>query len=176
MSLQQFTPTTNKSVLVYNQFKGFPLESGKTYRENNINKANSILALAVQNGHNAYLFEIYEDINTQKITDSFKQIDPTFKYLKLVLDSHIQLLLFTRLNEELATTIIWNNTEDYGLKESIADVKNNAVQAAGITYQLAQHYLTPKQARKQKQYCGSDLTHEEKSFSLMFELTPKVTC
>ena len=104
MSLQQFTPTTNKSVLVYNQFKGFPLESGKTYRENNINKANSILALAVQNDHNAYLFEIYEEINTQKITDSFKQIDPTFKYLKLVLDSHIQLLLFTRLNEEMATT------------------------------------------------------------------------
>jgi len=169
-----FMPTTNKSVLVYGEYKGFQLPQGKSYRPTNLDKTNSILALAIQNKQNAFLFEVYEYMSMQKITDAFKQIDPTFKYLKLVLDSHIQLLLFTRLDEEQTVTIIWNNVDEYGLKNSIIDVEKNAVEVASVAYSLAEHYLVPKHAKKAKQYAGSDLTQDEKDFSVIFEVKPTI--
>lgn len=174
MQQNTFMPTTNKSVLVYGEFKGFLLPDGKKYRPTNLDKVNSILALAIENKQNAFLIEVYENESLVGLVDAFKQQDQAFKYLKLALDSHIQLLLFSCLDEATVETIVRNNLDDYGFKNIIIDVEKNSIETTSIAYSLAEHYLVPKQAKKAKQFVGSELSAVEKDFELMFEMKPKI--
>ena len=116
-AVKTFMPTTNKSVLVYGEYKGFQLPPGKSYRPTNIDKVNSLLALAVENNLNCYSFEVYEDFG--KFFDMLKQVDPTARYLKVVLDSHIKLVIFTKKTESEVVALMLANTEDFALNCSI---------------------------------------------------------
>lgn len=167
-----FMPTTNKSVLVYGEYKGFQLPQGKSYRPTNIDKVNSLLALAVEKKLNCYSFEVYEDFG--KFFDMLKQADPTARYLKVVLDSHIKLVIFTKKTEAEVIALMLANTEDFALNCSIHNVADHAMEAASVAYELAEHYLIPKPAKKAKQMSGNDLTPDEKALSLVFELKPKI--
>lgn len=167
-----FMPTTNKSVLVYGEYKGFQLPQGRSYRPTNIDKVNSLLALAVENKLNCYSFEVYEDFG--KFFDMLKQVDPTARYLKVVLDSHIKLVIFTKKTEAEVIALMLTNAEEFALNCSIHNVADNAVEAASVAYELAEHYLIPKPAKKAKQMSGNDLTPDEKALSLVFELKPKI--
>lgn len=171
-SAKKFMPTTNKSILVYGEYKGFQLPKGKGYRPSNIDKVNSLLALAVENKLNCYSFEVYEDFG--KSFDMLKQVDPTARYLKVVLDSHIKLVIFTKKTEAEVIALMLTNAEEFALNCSIHNVADNAVEAASVAYELAEHYLIPKPAKKAKQMSGNDLTPDEKALSLVFELKPKI--
>lgn len=169
-----YMPTTNKSVLVYGEYKGFTLVTDKKYRPTNLDKVNSILALAVENNQNAYLVEVYENESLVPLVDAFKQQDEKFKYLKLVLDSHIQLLLFTKLDQQTTEAIVFSNLSDCGFKNSIISVQSNIFETTTIAYSFAEHYLVPKHAKKAKQFVGSELLPSEKDLGLVFEMTAKV--
>ena len=60
------------------------------------------------------------------------------------------------------------------VQTSIANIAENAPEAALIAYELAEHYLVPKRAKKDKQMTGTDLTEEEKMMSVVFELKPNI--
>lgn len=167
-----FMPTTHRSVLVSGKYKGFKLPKDKYYRPTNIDKVNSFLALGVNNKHNFYSFEVYEDFG--KFFDMLKQLDPTARYLKVVLDSHIKLVIFTKKTEAEVIALMLVHTDDFALQSSIINVADNAVEAASVAYALAEHYLIPKPAKKAKQMSGNDLTPNEKALSLVFELKPKI--
>lgn len=58
-----FLPQTNRSRLIHTEFKGFPLRDGLYCIDNNIEKTNHILALAVQNKMKCYFVEIYSELD-----------------------------------------------------------------------------------------------------------------
>lgn len=167
-----FMPTTHQSTLVYGEYKGFPLPDLKKYRPTNINKVNSFLALAIENNHNCYSFELYDDFG--KFFDKLKKLDPTARYLKVGLDSYIKLVIFTKHTEAEVISILENYTDDFALKASILNVADNAVETASTAYEVAEHYNIPKHAKKDKQMTGNDLTADEKALSVVFELKPNI--
>jgi len=174
-----FMPTTNKSVLVYGEYKGFTLPQGKKYRPTNINKVNSYLAIAIENSHKCHSFELYDEDflkDWEKFKGKVKKIDPTARSLKVGLISHIKLVVFTKMTVEEVINILENHTDidDVALQCSIPNVAENACEAAEIAYELAEHYLVPKRAKKDKQMTGNDLTVEEKAMSVVFELKPTI--
>lgn len=174
-----FMPTTNKSVLVYGEYRGFRLAEGKSYRPTNLNKVNSFLAIAIENSHKCHSFELYDEDflkDWEKFKDKVKKIDPTARSLKVGLISHLKVVVFTKMTVEEVITILKNyiDIDDVALQCSIPNVAENACEAAGIAYELAEHYLVPKRAKKDKQMTGNDLTAEEKSMSVVFELKPTI--
>lgn len=170
--LKGFMPTTNRSTLVYGTYKGFPLPQGKAYRSPNLDKVNSFLALAIESQQSCCSFEVYED--SLKIADGFNYFDPTGRYLKAELDTHIKLVIFTDKTEDEVSAFLTKYSDDFAVKRSVQNVAKNAVEVASITYDLAEHHLIPKHARKAKQMTGSDLTSEEKQMSVEFFLEPNV--
>lgn len=167
-----FMPTTNRSTLVYGEYKGFPLPSGKAYRSPNIDKVNSFLALGIESQQNFYSFEVYEE--SLKFADGFNYFDPTARYLKSELDTHIKLVIFTHKKEVEVVSFLMKYTDDFAVKRSIQNVAENAIEVASISYELAEHFLIPKHARKAKQMTGNDLTPDEKLMSVEFELKPNL--
>jgi len=179
MKIQGFMPTTNKSTLVYGTYKGFRLPEGKSYRPTNLEKVNSILAIAIENGHNCYSFEIYDEDflkDLERFKSKLEKIDSTARYLKVCLDTHIQLLVFWKHTEAELIALLeqYMDADDFALQTAVMNVSENAVEAANVAYQLAEHYLIPKPAKKAKQMSGNDLTPEEKAMSVVFELKPTV--
>lgn len=174
-----YMPTTNKSTLVYGTYKGFRLPEGKSYRPSNIDKANSLLAIAIDNDHNCYSFEIYDEDflkHLERFKTKLEKIDSTARYLKVCLDTHIQLVVFWKFTEAELITLLeqYMDADDFALQTAVIDVEENAEEAASVAYQLAEHYLIPKPAKKAKQMSGNDLTPEEKAMSVVFELKPTV--
>jgi len=174
---QTFMPTTHKSTLVYGEYKGFPLPELKSYRPTNIDKVNSYLALAIENSHNCYDFELYDEEFLkywERFKDKLKKLDSTARSLKVGLDSHIKLVIFTKQTEAEMIALLQNYADDFALKTSILNVADNAVETASIAYEFAEHYMIPKHAKKAKQMTGNDLTAEEKALSVVFELKPNI--
>lgn len=174
-------PTTHKSTLVYGEYKGFRLPEGKSYRPTNIDKVNSLLALAIENNHNCYSLEIYDEDflkDLERFKSKLEKLDETARYLRVCLDSHIQLLVFWKHTEAELIALLeqYIDADDFALKITVTNVPDNAVEAASVAYQLAEHYLIPKPAKKAKQMSGNDLKPEEKALSVVFELKPTVVC
>lgn len=174
-----YMPTTNKSILVYGEYKGFRLPEGKSYRPTNMDKVNSLLAIAIVNSHNCYSFEIYDEDflkDLERFKSKLEKIDSTARYLKVCLDTHIQLLVFWKHTEAQLIALLeqYIDADDFALKKAVINVPENAIEAASIAYELAEHYLVPKPAKKAKQMSGNDLTPEEKALSVVFELKPTV--
>ena len=94
----KFLPNTNKSRLIHTEFKGFPLRDGLYCIDNNIDKTNHILALAVNNKMSCYFVEIYSDIDFSNLKFG-KRLPDDSKYLKMEFDSHIRLMVFTHLTK-----------------------------------------------------------------------------
>ncbi|WP_185937524.1 hypothetical protein, partial [Acinetobacter baumannii] len=86
MEIKSYVPTTNKSLLVFKEFRGLPLPLDKHYRQNNIFKASTVLGLALEKKQSCYVFEIYSD-NLDYFTSKLKQLDSEAKYLKLEIES-----------------------------------------------------------------------------------------
>ena len=169
---QGFMPTTNRSTLVYGEYKGLRLPQGKAYRSPNLDKVNSFVALGIESQQNFYSFEVYEE--SLRFSDGFNYFDPTARYLKCELDTHIKLVIFTHKTEEEVVSFLMKYTDDFAIKRSIQNVADNAVEVASLAYELSEHFLVPKHARKAKQMTGNDLTSEEKLMSVEFELKPNI--
>lgn len=167
-----FIPTTNTSSLVYGKYKGFPLLNGKAYRPTSLEKISSILAMALEDQSSCYDVEIYHDVDG--FSNKLKQTDPDATYLKVNLNSHVRVLVFTKKSEDEVTAFIDSISDDYNFYSVIKNVAEETVQTAKIAYSYAEHYLIPKPSRKFKQFSGSDLTAEEKDKSIVFELQPKI--
>ncbi|WP_185937523.1 hypothetical protein, partial [Acinetobacter baumannii] len=142
-------------------------------RQNNIFKASTVLGLALEKKQSCYVFEIYSD-NLDYFTSKLKQLDSEAKYLKLEIESHIKLMIFTTKAKAEVLDLMTSINPDFILLHLFDDLKRDAVTVAGIAYNLAENFLVPKAARKEKQFSGSDLTEDEKKFALEFELTPRV--
>lgn len=179
MEQQTFMPTTHKSVLVYGEYKGLQLPQGRSYRPTNLDKVNSFIALGIESQHNCYSFEIYDEEflkNWESFKGAVKKLDSTARLLKVSLISHIKVVVFTKAKEEelINTFEKYTDTDDFALQTSIANIAENAPEAALIAYELAEHYLVPKRAKKDKQMTGTDLTEEEKLMSVVFVLKPNI--
>ena len=66
-----------------------------------------------------------------------------------------------------ADFVITDVVEDCSSKEHILDVTEYA-------YSLTENVMTPKKSRKGKRFTGSDLTPQEKEFSLVFTLNAEI--
>ena len=170
----KFLPNTNKSRLIHTEFKGFPLHDGLYCIDNNIEKTNHILALAVENKMRCYFIEIYSDIDFSNLKFG-KRLPDDSKYLKMEFDSHIRLMVFTHLTKEWVEDLMTKIEADFVITdvvdcsdtESILDVTEYA-------YSLTENVLSPKKARKGKRFTGSDLSPHEKEFSLAFTLSAEI--
>ena len=120
-------PTTNKSLLVQDYYKGLPLLPNKQYRDNNINKANSILALALEKRHNFYYYEVYDKVTFTRFSMSLTKKDAKAHYLQVVSGSHIKLVIFTSLNSDTVENF---SAHDRNTKLNLANayqIKNEAI-------------------------------------------------
>ena len=171
---QGFMPQTHTSSLVYGKFKGFPLSEGKGYRPTNIDKVNSILGLAMEKQQNLYSFEVYEEALHKGFSNHLINFDPQAFYLRVGLNEHVRLVIFTTKTEEDVTAFLAKHYEDFALKLSIANVAVNTFKAASEVYEFAEHFMIPKHAKKARQMTGNDLTAEEKLMSVEFELKPNI--
>jgi len=169
-----FMPQTNISSLVYGTYKGFPLPKGKYYRPSNLDKVNSILGLASQKQQNLYSFEIYEDALHSHVANHLDKFDQDSLYVRVGLKEHVRLVIFTAKTLEEVTAFLDKHYEDFALKLEIKNVADNAVASASEIYEFAEHFMTPKQAKKARQMTGTNLTPDEKLISVEFALTPKI--
>ena len=170
-----FLPQTNRSRLIHTEFKGFPLRDGLYCIDNNIEKTNHILALAVQNKMSCYFVEIYSDIDFSELKFG-KRLPDDSKYLKMEFDSHIRLMVFTHLTKEWLEDLMFNIGADFVITDVIQDCSNteSILDVTRYAYSLTENVLTPKKSRKGKRFTGSDLSPHEKEFSLTFTLSAVV--
>lgn len=172
---QGYMPRKNSNN-VQKVYKGFPLPSDKEYRPSNIEKANSILAFAVEEKHNFYNFCIPEELPS-----NFSNLLLTFereaKYLKMDENTHINLGVFSKKSEEEVVAFVKKRHKEFILDSVILDVGSSLAtiyEAANIAYAYAEDLQLPKESQKSKQMTGSDLTDEQKAMSLEFELKPTI--
>lgn len=157
-------------------YKGLHLPSYIEYDPHNMQKANSILAIAFKEEHQLYEFEVpigtkFEQFGSYKLYPK----DPTAKFLWRLIDNrHYNLCIYTHLNIDAALKCVSKLNPDYTLSKHIADIEANAVEAALTTYSLAVKDPTPKKSKKSKRLAGSDLTEEEKALSVEFSISPKI--
>jgi hypothetical protein len=171
---QGFMPQTHLSSLIYGTYKGFPLPSGKGYRPTNIEKVNSILGLAMENQQNLYSFEIYEEALHKSFSNHLINFDPQAFYLRVGLNEHVRLVIFTTKSEEEVTAFLMKYYEDFAMKFSVDNVAVNTFDTASEIYEFAEHFMIPKHAKKGRQMTGNDLTPDEKLMSVEFELKPNI--
>lgn len=171
---QGFMPQTHTSTLVYGKYKGFPLIEGKGYRPTNIEKVNSILGLAMEKQQNLYSFEVYEESLHKSFSNYLINFDPQALYLRVGLNEHVRLVIFTTKSEEAVTTFLAKTYEDFALKLAIKNVAVNAYASASEVYEFAEHFMVPKHAKKARQMTGNDLTPDEKLMTVEFELKPNI--
>lgn len=157
-------------------YKGLHLPSYIEYDPSNMQKANSILAIAFKEQHQLYEFEVpigtkFDQFGAYKLYPK----DPTAKFLwKLVKNDHYNLCIYTHLDIDAALKCANKLNSDYTFSKHIADIEANAVEAALTTYSLAEYDPSPKKSKKAKRLAGSDLTEEEKMMSVDFVLSPIV--
>ena len=157
-------------------YKGLHLPSYIEYDPHNMQKANSILAIAFKEDHQLYEFELplgtkFDQFGSYKLYTK----DPSAKFLwKLVKNDHYNLCIYTHLDIDAALKCAGKLNADYTFSKHIADIESNAVEAALITYNLAVKDTSPKKSKKSKRLSGSDLTEEEKMMSVDFVLSPIV--
>lgn len=157
-------------------YKGLHLPSYIEYDPHNMQKANSILAIAFQEKHQLYEFELpigtkFDQFGSYKLYPK----DPTAKFLwKLVKNDHYNLCIYTHLDIDAALKCVGKLNPDYTFSKHIDDINKNAVEAALTTYSLAVKDPTPKKSKKSKHLAGSDLSEAEKMMSLEFALTPTI--
>lgn len=169
-----FMPQTHLSSLIYGKYKGFPLAQGKGYRPTNIEKVNSILGLAMEKQQNLYSFEIYEESLHSHFSNHLISFDSQAFYLRVGLNEHVRLVIFTTKSEEEVTAFLMKNYEDFAVKLSINNVAVNPIEAANEVYEFAEHLMLPKHAKKARQMTGNDLTPDEKLMSVEFSLQPNI--
>ncbi|WP_179996760.1 MULTISPECIES: hypothetical protein [unclassified Acinetobacter] len=157
-------------------YKGLHLPSYIEYDPHNMQKANSILAIAFQEKHQLYEFELpigtkFDQFGAYKLYPK----DPTSKFLwKLVKNDHYNLCIYTHLDIDATLKCVNKLNSDYTFSKHIADINTNAVEAALTTYSLAEHDPSPKKSKKAKRLAGSDLTEAEKMMSVELKLAPIV--
>lgn len=171
----EFIPTTNNSLLIRDHYKGLDLPDGLAYKDTNIDKANSLFAIALEQKHRVYSFEIYSDTNFKSFGGALDKKDTTAKYLQEAFNSHIKLVIFTHLDLADVIALVAKLNPDFSFIEKIDDIQADAVKAALITYSVAEHVLKPKRSKKSKLMTGSSLTEEEKQMSVTFELMPRLS-
>lgn len=170
-----FLPQTNRSRLIHTEFKGFPLRDGLYCIDNNIEKTNHILALAVQNKMKCYFVEIYSELDFSDLKFG-KRLPDDSKYLKMEFDSHTRLMIFTNADKQWVEDLMIKIEADFVITEVIQDCSSNEsiLDVTEYAYSLTENVLTPKKSRKGKRFTGSDLTPHEKEFSLTFTLSAVV--
>ena len=171
----QFLPNTNKSRLIHTEFKGFPLHDGLYCIDNNIEKTNHILALAVQNKMHCYFIEIYSDIDFASLKFGQRLLEDS-KYLKMEFDSHTRLMIFTNADKQWVEDLMIKIEADFAITDVVQDCssKEHILDVTEYAYSLTENVMTPKKSRKGKRFTGSDLTPQEKEFSLVFTLNAEI--
>jgi hypothetical protein len=171
----KFLPNTNKSRLIHTEFKGFPLSDGLYCIDNNIDKTNHILALAVNNKMSCYFIEIYSDIDFSELKFGQRLPDDS-KYLKMEFDSYIRLMVFTHLPKEWVKDLMVKIGADFVITDVVQDCSDaeSILDVTRYAYSLTENVLTPKKSRKGKRFTGSDLSPREKEFSLVFTLNAEI--
>ena len=171
----QYFPNTNKSRLIHTQFKGFPLRDGLYCIDNNIEKTNHILALAVHNKMSCYFVEIYSDLDFSELKFG-KHLPDESKYLKMEFDSYIRLMIFTHAAKEWAEDLMIKIGADFVITDIVQDCSSteSILDVTEYAYSLTENVLTPKKSRKGKRFTGSDLSPREKEFSLAFTLNAEI--
>ena len=171
----QFLPRTNTSRLIHTQFKGFPLPNGLYCIDNNIEKTNHILALAVENKMRCYFIEIYSDIDFASLKFGQRLLEDS-KYLKMEFDSHTRLMIFTNADKQWVEDLMIKIEADFVITDVVEDCssKEHILDVTEYAYSLTENVMTPKKSRKGKRFTGSDLTPHEKEFSLAFTLSAVV--
>lgn len=160
--------------LITGFYKGLHLPSGISYDSHNMKKASSVLAIAINEQHKLYEFEVPLGTEFDQFgSGNLYRKDPTAKYLwKLVKNDHYSLCIYTHLDIDAALRCANKLNPDYTFSKQITDVQANAVKAALTTYSLAECDSTPKKTKKSKRLAGSDLTEAEKTMSVEFALSP----
>lgn len=170
----KFLPTFSKSQLVHGEFYGVDL-SDRYYRENNIQKINSLLAAAYESDCSGYLFEIIDDELVHLMTQKMSRLDLGFKYAKLTLPTHTLLLAFTHYYNAAQLSGILNEfSSDFTLLEEF-NLSDDSVDIEAISfrcYQLGQHTVVGKEAKKAKEFTACDLTDDEKRSKLVLKKVP----
>lgn len=171
----QFLPRTNTSRLIHTQFKGFPLPNGLYCIDNNIEKTNHILALAVENKMRCYFIEIYSDIDFASLKFGQRLLEDS-KYLKMEFDSHTRLMIFTNADKQWVEDLMIKIEADFVITDVVEDCssKEHILDVTEYAYSLTENVMTPKKSRKGKRFTGSDLTPREKEFSLAFTLSAEI--
>ena len=171
----QFLPRTNTSRLIHTQFKGFPLPNGLYCIDNNIEKTNHILALAVENKMRCYFIEIYSDIDFASLKFGQRLLEDS-KYLKMEFDSHTRLMIFTNADKQWVEDLMIKIEADFVITDVVEDCssKEHILDVTEYAYSLTENVMTPKKSRKGKRFTGSDLTPHEKEFSLAFTLSAEI--
>ena len=148
---------------------------GAEHIDNNIDKTNHILALAVNNKMSCYFVEIYSDIDFSNLKFG-KRLPDDSKYLKMEFDSHIRLMVFTHLTKEWVEDLMFKIGADFVITDVIQDCSDaeSILDVTEYAYSLTENVLTPKKSRKGKRFTGSDLTPHEKEFSLAFTLNAEI--
>jgi hypothetical protein len=157
-------------------YKGFPLPVGSEYRPNNIEKANSILALAIQGKQNFFCFEVHNNLPSN-FSNQCLGFDRDSYYLKMHDVDHIKLGIFTKKSDQEATEFLSSSKLSFTAQDQIynvADTLSTTYEATNLAYSFAEDLMIPKASQKSKQMTGSDLTEEEKAMSLEFELKPTI--
>ena len=170
-----FLPRTNTSRLIHTQFKGFPLPNGLYCIDNNIEKTNHILALAVENKMRCYFIEIYSDIDFASLKFGQRLLEDS-KYLKMEFDSHTRLMIFTNADKQWVEDLMIKIEADFVITDVVEDCssKEHILDVTEYAYSLTENVMTPKKSRKGKRFTGSDLTPHEKDLSLEFTLSAVV--
>lgn len=172
---QGYMPRKNSNN-VKKVYKGFPLPLGKEYRLSNIEKANAILAIAVEGKHNFYNFYIAGDLPSN-FSNLLLNFEREAKYLKMVENTYIHLGVFSKKSEEEVISFVKKRHQSFMLDSVIVDISSSLAttyEAASLAYSYAEDLKLPKESQKSKQMTGSDLTEEQKAMSLEFELKPTI--
>ena len=141
----QFLPRTNTSRLIHTQFKGFPLPNGLYCIDNNIEKTNHILALAVENKMRCYFIEIYSDIDFASLKFGQRLLEDS-KYLKMEFDSHTRLMIFTNADKQWVEDLMIKIEADFVITDVVEDCssKEHILDVTEYAYSLTENVMTPK--------------------------------
>lgn len=169
----EYLPTFNKSLIITGEFYGVNLGMD-CFRENNIRRVNSLVALALRNKYKGYIFEILDDELLNESLRKFTALEIKYAKLKLPSLSYLLVLNNPKFKEADITGIINENSSEFFLTESfcLANDTEDLEEILLKCYQLSKHITFPKRAKKEKQFTSSDLTVEEKEKILCLKKTP----
>ena len=167
-------PTTNNSLIIRDYYKGLILPSGIEYRQNNIEKAGSVLAIAIEQKQQVYSFDVYNHINFNDFSTELKKKEPTANYLKIWAKGRYKLVICTNISLSDVLNILDRFDADFNFVKKIGDIETNAIEAALLVYSVAEHVLEPKKTKKSRQLSGSKLTPQQKTLSVEFVSIPKI--